>query len=70
MSGQIKITVDGKAATVDSDKRPTHLFEDRPEVIVCRINGQLQDLWSPLNDSDVVESVSIDSPDGLNVLRH
>jgi threonyl-tRNA synthetase len=70
MSGQIKITVDGKSATVDLDTRPTHLFEDRPEVIVCRINGQLQDLWSPLNNADVVESVSIDSPDGLNVLRH
>ena len=70
MSGQIKITVDGKSTSVDSDKRPTHLFEDRQDVVVCRINGQLQDLWSPIKDSDVIESVSIQSPDGLNVLRH
>jgi threonyl-tRNA synthetase len=70
MSGQIKITVDGKTASVDVDTRPTHIFEDQPEVVVCRINGELQDLWSPLHDEDVVESISIDSPDGLNVLRH
>ena len=70
MSGQIKITVDGKSTSVDSDKRPTHLFEDMQDVVVCRINGQLQDLWSPIKDSDVIESVSIQSPDGLNVLRH
>jgi len=70
MAGQIKITVDGKSTSVDSDKRPTHLFEDRQDVVVCRINGQLQDLWSPIKDSDVIESVSIQSPDGLNVLRH
>ena len=70
MSGQIKVTVDGKSTSIDPDKRPTHLFEDRSDVVVCRINGQLQDLWSPLKDLDVVESVSIDSPDGLNVLRH
>jgi len=70
VSGQIKVTVDGKSTSIDPDKRPTHLFEDRSDVVVCRINGQLQDLWSPLKDLDVVESVSIDSPDGLNVLRH
>jgi len=70
VSGQIKVTVDGKSTSIDPDKRPTHLFEERSDVVVCRINGQLQDLWSPLKDLDVVESVSIDSPDGLNVLRH
>lgn len=39
-------------------------------IVVCRINGALRDLWSDLADGDVVETVSIDSEDGLNVLRH
>jgi len=70
MSGQIKITVDGKPIEVSADQKPTFLFENRPEVVVCRINGELKDLWSDLKHKDVVESVTIDSPDGLNVLRH
>ena len=70
MSDQIKISVDGKSIQVAADQRPTHLFEDNSNVVVCRINGVLSDLWSGLKDGDAVESVSIDSPDGLNVLRH
>jgi len=70
MSGQIEITLDGKVTQITSDQKPTHLFEDRPQVVVCRINGELRDLWSDLKNGDIVESISIDSPDGLNVLRH
>ncbi|MCX6449191.1 MAG: threonine--tRNA ligase, partial [Actinobacteria bacterium] len=70
MSGQIKISVDGKSLQVAADQRPTHLFEGKGDVVVCRINGELRDLWSELKDGDLVEAVAIDSPDGLNVLRH
>ena len=70
MSSQIKISVDGKSIQVASDQRPTHLFEGKNDVVVCRVNGQLSDLWSELSDGDVIESVLIDSEDGLNVLRH
>ena len=67
---QISITVDGKAHQVEADQRPTHLFADNKDVVVCRINGSLKDLWTELSDGDVVESVLISSPDGLAVLRH
>jgi threonyl-tRNA synthetase len=70
MSAQIKITVNGQSKEIASDQKPTHLFQESSEVVVCRINGELQDLWSDLKDGDVVESVSITSEDGLNVLRH
>jgi threonyl-tRNA synthetase len=71
MSSQIKISLDGKSVQIASDQRPTHLFEDNSKVVVCRINGELADLWSELSDGDVVESVLITSEDGLNVLtRH
>ena len=70
MSGQIKVKVNGIAQKIDSDQKPTHLFADDSHVVVCKINGELRDLWSDLQDGDEVESVSIESVDGLNVLRH
>lgn len=67
---QISITVDGVAHQVEADQRPTHLFADNKDVVVCRVNGVLKDLWTELRDGDSVESVLISSPDGLAVLRH
>ncbi|MEI7540219.1 MAG: threonine--tRNA ligase [Actinomycetes bacterium] len=66
----IQVTVDGSTRTIEADQRPTHLFSENKEIVVCRINGALRDLWTDLNEGDVVESVSINSPDGLFVLRH
>jgi threonyl-tRNA synthetase len=67
---EISIKVDGAAISVAADQRPTHLFAEQKEIVVCRINGELKDLWTDLKDGDVVEGVGISSPDGLNVLRH
>ena len=39
-------------------------------VVVARINGELRDLSTEVTDTDVVEAVSVDSPEGLAVLRH
>ncbi len=67
---QISITVDGASANVESDARPTQIFVDRKEIVVCKVNGVLKDLWTEISDGDVVEGISISSPDGLSVLRH
>ena len=67
---QISITVDGFAQQVEADQRPTHIFAENKEVVVCRVNGALKDLWTELAEGDVIESVLISSPDGLAVLRH
>ncbi len=66
----IQVTVDGISRQIEADQRPTHLFAENKEIVVCRINGVLKDLWSDLTEGDLVESVSINSPDGLFVLRH
>ncbi len=66
----ISITVDGAPRSVESDQRPTHIFAEDKSIVVARINGELKDLWTELVDGDVIEGVSIASPDGLNVLRH
>jgi threonyl-tRNA synthetase len=67
---QIKVTVDGVSSSIESDARPTNLFSKTSEVVVCKVNGELKDLWTELSEGDVVESVSIESPEGLAVLRH
>ncbi|MFJ4174446.1 threonine--tRNA ligase [Microbacterium sp. NPDC089696] len=45
------------------------LFSDR-NVVAMRVNGDLKDLAATITDTDEVEPVTIDSPDGLNILRH
>ena len=66
----IAITVDGAPVSVESDQRPTHLFQEQKDVVVCRINGVVSDLWSELAPGDVIEAITIASPEGLKVLRH
>ena len=45
------------------------LFPDR-SVVAMRVNGDLKDLATQVTETDTVEPVTIDSPDGLNILRH
>jgi threonyl-tRNA synthetase len=45
------------------------LFTDR-SVVAMRVNGELKDLATTITTTDVVEPVTIGSPDGLNILRH
>ena len=66
----ISIEVDGAALSLEADQRPTHIFADRPEIVVCKVNGEMKDLWTELSAGDRVEGITIDSPDGLAVLRH
>ena len=67
---QISVTVDGAMVQIETDQRPTQIFADNKEIVVCRVNGALKDLWTALHDGDVIEGISISSPDGLAVLRH
>ncbi|WP_448656167.1 threonine--tRNA ligase [Microbacterium lacticum] len=45
------------------------LFPDR-SVIALRVNGELKDLATTVHASDEVEPVTVDSADGLSILRH
>ncbi|AZH78624.1 threonine--tRNA ligase [Microbacterium sp. Y-01] len=45
------------------------LFSDR-NVVAMRVGGVLKDLATTVTETDEVEPVTIDSPDGLNILRH
>ncbi|MBB1242862.1 threonine--tRNA ligase [Streptomyces durbertensis] len=46
------------------------LFEGERNIVAARVGGQLRDLAYPLADGDEVEPVDVNSPDGLDILRH
>jgi threonyl-tRNA synthetase len=74
VSAQITVTVAGEQRTVSAGTTAADLFADQatgPQaVVVARIGGELRDLATELATADRVEPVTMDSPDGLNVLRH
>lgn len=59
---EVTETTDGFALFADAPKQPA--------VVAMRVNGELRDLFREVSPGDVVEAVTIDSPDGLNILRH
>ncbi|MDQ4047164.1 MAG: threonine--tRNA ligase [Actinomycetota bacterium] len=67
---QITLIVDGEEMKVTTGTTGAELFFDRREVVAARVDGALKDLDQPLPEGAEVEGVPIDSPDGLNVLRH
>jgi threonyl-tRNA synthetase len=57
-------------AQPSADKRDGFaLFTDR-SVVAMRVNGEPKDLAATVTDHDIVEPISIDSPEGLAILRH
>ncbi|GAA2166062.1 threonyl-tRNA synthetase [Humibacillus xanthopallidus] len=73
MSAQITVTVAGSERSVAEQTTAGELLDEvggAGRVVVARVNGELRDLFHPLADGDVVEPVTIDSEDGLAVLRH
>lgn len=70
MSAQITVTVAGSERSVSEQTTAGELFEGDRSVVVARVNGQLRDLFHVVAEGDDVEPVTVDSEDGLAVLRH
>ena len=70
MSGQITVTIAGDERSVARGTTAADLFDGDRGIVVARIGDRLVDLAHELENGDVVEPVTIDSPDGLDVLRH
>jgi threonyl-tRNA synthetase len=70
VSALITVSVAGSERSVAADTTAADLFADDKAVVVARVNDQLRDLAHVLADGDAVEPVTIDSEDGLAVLRH
>ncbi|MGO4858678.1 threonine--tRNA ligase [Arthrobacter sp. 2MCAF14] len=67
---QITLIVDGEETKVTEGTTGAELFFERRDVVVARVDGELKDLDQVLPEGAQVDGVTIESPDGLNVLRH
>ena len=70
MSSQITVHVAGDERSVDGETTAADLLGEDRAVLVARVNGELRDLAHVLSDGDVVEPVTAEEQDGLDVLRH
>ena len=66
----ISITVNEERKEVDASFTGAQLFAEDKNIIAVRLNGELRDLYTPLHDGDTVESVALDSEDGIAIMRH
>ncbi|GAA1630717.1 threonine--tRNA ligase [Georgenia ruanii] len=67
------LTIDGVEQTVSGGTTGTELFAGRSEVVALKVGGELRDLATAVDQLPVgagIEPVTIDSPDGLAILRH
>ncbi|MEY3676917.1 MAG: hypothetical protein RL351_144 [Actinomycetota bacterium] len=65
----VNVSVDGASVAIDLGADGFKLFTER-SIVAMRVNGELRDLAHVVQDGDIIESVAISSPDGLNILRH
>jgi threonyl-tRNA synthetase len=68
----ITIAADGVSQQRVTDTTATglDLFGDDRTIVAVRVNGELRDLNRTLPEGAMVEPVSINSPEGLNIVRH
>ena len=65
----MKVIVAGVETEIEQGSDGFGLFTDKT-IVALRVNGELRDLAHKLAPNDIVDGVSISSPDGLNILRH
>ena len=70
MSTQSLSSIARSKRQVEQTMTGTELFGDDRRVVAMKVNGELQDIFREMPSGAIVEAVMIDSPDGLNVLRH
>jgi threonyl-tRNA synthetase len=71
-SEEITVTLRGSIRKAAKGTPIGELFEreERRTLIAARLNGKLVDLSRPLDQDATIEGVSIDSPAGIDILRH
>ena len=68
-SVEISVVLQGSKQQVPATSTGFTLFTEK-NIVALSVNGEPKDLACTLQDGDVVEPITIDSPEGLNILRH
>ncbi|TDE92451.1 threonine--tRNA ligase [Occultella glacieicola] len=64
------LLIDGVERSVEAGTTATDVYAEQRTVVAVRVDGELRDLTVALDGASAVEAVTIDSPDGLSILRH
>ncbi len=70
MTEQLSITLDGAPRVIEAGTTGASLYRGDTSVVAVRVDGEPRDLERPLPDGAVVEPITLDSQDGLDILRH
>jgi len=66
---EVSIVLDGQKQQVPATSTGFTLFTEK-NIVAMKVNGEPRDLAHIVQEGDVVEAITIDSQDGLNILRH
>lgn len=66
----IELTIDGENAQVESGTTGTDWFKGKREVVAMNVDGNDWDLFRELPAGATVNAITIDSPEGMQILRH
>ncbi len=66
----MNLIVDGEERQATTGTTGAELFGERRDVVVMRVDGELKDLDQVVPEGASVESVTLEDPAGLEVLRH
>nr|WP_300336469.1 threonine--tRNA ligase [Actinomyces sp.] len=66
----LTITLDGAERIIEEGTTGTTLFEGDRDVVAMKVDGEPWDLSRQLHAGAVVEPITLDSQDGLDILRH
>jgi threonyl-tRNA synthetase len=66
----LQVTINGELMSVESGQIFTLIDEKDRSVVAARVNGEARDLSYEVASGDVVEFITIESAEGLSILRH
>jgi threonyl-tRNA synthetase len=66
---EVSIVLDGQKQQVPATSTGFTLFTEK-SIVAMKVNGEPRDLAYNVQEGDVVDAITIDSQDGLNILRH
>ena len=64
------LVIDGQATTIEAGTTGTAWYAGDRSVVAIKVDGTPRDLDTELEAGTRVEAIALDSPDGLDILRH
>lgn len=66
----VQLTVDGEPTVLEKGTTGTEYFKNNRSVVAMKIDGEPRDLFFEMPEGSQIESIELESPEGLSILRH